>query len=120
MRTIKYAFLAFVAVVLIILATANRQIVTVRLLPEEFATFAGFDPSVSVPVFLVIVGGIVAGVILGFIWEWLREHKHRAEAARKRREVSKLEREVGRLKEARADGPEDDVLALLEDAGAAR
>ena len=31
----------------------------------------------ELPLFLVIFGGIVAGLLIGFVWEWFREHKHR-------------------------------------------
>jgi hypothetical protein len=44
----------------------------------------------------------------------MREHKHRSTASVKSREVAKLEREVSRLREAKAE-PQDEVLALLDD-----
>jgi lipopolysaccharide assembly protein A len=74
---------------------------------------------VSLPLFLVIFAGIIAGVVIGFVWEWFREHKHRAEAVTHRREREKLEREVSRLKPA-TERQTDDVLALLESGGSAR
>jgi lipopolysaccharide assembly protein A len=119
MRYLRYAFLAVLAICLLVMALANRNTVTLTLLPEEIAAFAGFNASVSLPLFLVIFGGIVAGVVIGFVWEWLREHKHRAEAVTQRREREKLEREVHRLKPA-SERQSDDVLALLETGGRAR
>lgn len=119
MRYLRYAFLALLAICLLTLALANRNVVTLTLLPEEIAAFAGFNASVSLPLFLVIFGGIVAGVVIGFVWEWFREHKHRAEAVTQRRERERLEREVHRLKPA-AERQTDDVLALLETGGRAR
>jgi len=119
MRVLRYLFLAVLAICLLIVALANREPVAVNLLPDEIAVFAGVDPSLSLPLFLVIFGGIVAGVVIGFVWEWLREHKHRAEAATQRREREKLEREVNRLKPA-SERQQDDVLALLESGGDAR
>ena len=69
------------------------------------------------PLFMMVFGGIVAGLLIGFVWEWLREHKHRIEATRQGREARKLKREVEALKsEKRQARGEDDVLALLEDA----
>ena len=44
--------------------------------------------------FLVIFAGIVAGLLIGFVWEWLREHRFRSTAARERRERERLEREI--------------------------
>jgi len=119
MRYLRYAFLIVLAICLLIVALANRDPVTLHVLPSELADFAGWAPSVSVPLFIVIFGGIVAGVMIGFIWEWFREHKHRAEAATQRRERERLEREVDRLK-PHAETQDDDVLALLESPGAAR
>ncbi|WP_163849042.1 lipopolysaccharide assembly protein LapA domain-containing protein [Pseudooceanicola aestuarii] len=113
MRYIRYAFLSALAVVLIAVALANRVIVTLHLLPEGLARVAGGNLSVNLPLFVVIFAGIVAGLLIGFFWEWLREHKHRAEARRRGGEARKLQREVKRLKGEKHQG-KDEVLALLD------
>lgn len=118
MRYIRYAILAAIAVVLIVLALANRASVTLNTLPGGLAEFPGMgvlDYSVELPLFAVGFGGVLAGLLLGFVWEWIREHKHRAEAARKQSEVKKLEREL-RRKDARQNEGKDEVLALLDKA----
>ena len=115
MRYIRYAFLAAVAIVLIAVALANRGLVTLQLLPTDVAALLGVQQTISLPLFIVIFGGIVAGLVLGFVWEWLREHKHRAEAARKDREVKRLERELKRTQTER-DKDKDEVLAILDQA----
>lgn len=115
MRYIRYAVLAAIAVVLITVALANRATVTLNLLPDGLAELVRFPAelnSVSLPLFLVIFAGVIAGILLGFIWEWLREHRHRAEAATHRRENARLTREVAKIKTDKAEG--DDVLALLD------
>lgn len=114
MRYIRYAFLAALAVVLITVALANREPVTLHLLPAGLSGFLGFSWAVSLPLFIVIFGGIVAGVMIGFVWEWLREHKLRAKGKRAERAAVKLSQEVQNLKQKQA-GPGDDVLALLDD-----
>ncbi len=117
MRYLKWAWLASLALVLLVVAMANRDPVTLRILPDGIGEFAGLTWSVELPLFLVVFGGIVAGLMIGFIWEWFREHKHRLEATRQGREARKLKREVDALKsEKRKSRGEDDVLALLEDA----
>ena len=118
MRYIRYAFLGALAVALISVAMANRGSVELRLLPDELATPLGLGWSVELPLFLVIFAAIIAGLLLGFVWEWLREHKHRAEASRKKGEVQQLKREVSRLKGSGAGKPgeADEVLALLDKA----
>ncbi len=121
MRYIRYAVLAIIAVVLITVALANRGSVTLSLLPEGLAELIRYPAelnTVTLPLFVVIFAGILGGVLLGFVWEWLREHKHRAAAAGHRREADRLGREVAELRNDKAEG--DEVLALLEDAGPAR
>ncbi|MGR3362965.1 MAG: lipopolysaccharide assembly protein LapA domain-containing protein [Maritimibacter harenae] len=114
MRYIRYAFLAALAVVLITVALANRNIVELRILPGEMAGFLGWDWTVDMPLFIVIFLAIIAGVLIGFVWEWFREHKLRAEGRRAKSAAVKLAGEVQELKREKA-GPQDDVLALLED-----
>lgn len=115
MRTIRYVFWALVAIVLIVVGLANRGMVTLRAMPEALGALFGVSPDIELPLFVVIFLGVAAGLLIGFLWEWLREHKHRAEARRKTREVNVLQREVGRLKTEKHEG-KDEVLALLEGA----
>jgi len=115
MRYIRYAFLAALAVVLVTVALANRGTVTLHLLPEELGGFLGWSWTLTLPLFIVIFGGIIAGILIGFVWEWFREHRQRVEAATFRREKDRLSHEVRKLKSSDpATG--DDVLALLEEA----
>lgn len=115
MRYIRYAFLAALGIILVSVSLANRQMVELKLMPDALAELLGFNFSASLPLFLVVLGGVVAGLIIGFLWEWLREHKHRRDATVKQGEVRKLEREVKRLKKKQNEG-QDDVLALLDEA----
>jgi uncharacterized integral membrane protein len=118
MRYIRYGFLAALAVVLVSLALANRGMVTLHTLPDGLAAMPGMGPlalSVELPLFVVIFAGIVAGLMIGFVWEWLREHKHRAEVARKQAELKTLQRELKRA-QAERDKDKDEVLALLDQA----
>lgn len=114
MRYIRYAFLAALAVVLVTVAIANRDVVTLNLLPAELATLSGVTLSVSLPLFVVIFGAIIAGLLIGFVWEWIREYKHRSAASTHKREKEKLAREVSKLKTDKAKNDGDEVLALLE------
>lgn len=114
MRYVRYAILAIIAIALITLALANRDAVAVSLLPAEMSRLIGFELFVQVPLFVVIFGSVIAGILLGFVWEWMREHKHRSAATSHRREKQKLEREVSKLKTDKAKSEGDEVLALLE------
>ncbi|MEH6835019.1 MULTISPECIES: lipopolysaccharide assembly protein LapA domain-containing protein [Falsihalocynthiibacter] len=119
MRYFRYAFLAALGLVLVTIALANRADVSVQVLPNDFAAFLGVQYAAQLPLFIVIFGGIVAGLLIGFVWEWIREYKQRAEANRTRRELNGLRAEVARLKEEKGEH-KDDVLALLEDSNATR
>lgn len=112
-RSLRYVMLAALGIVLLAVALANRAPVEVQALPPDMAVFLGLDLSIEVPLFLVIFGGIVAGLLIGFVWEWVRETKHRTTASVKSRQVARLERELALLREEK-DGPQDEVLALLD------
>jgi lipopolysaccharide assembly protein A len=113
-RYLRLIFLGLVGLSLLTVALANRAAVSVRLLPDDLATLAGLNWTMELPLFVVIFGGIVVGVLIGFVWEWFREHGHRAAASTKAREVTRLERELAVLKDSTSTPPKDDVLALLE------
>ncbi len=115
MRYIRYACIAVFGLALVLIALANRQTVEVNMLPPELAKFFALTPSYTVPLFVIMFGGILAGLIIGFIWEWIREAKERAAAARQAREMDKLRAEVKRLKGEKNEG-KDDVLVLLDEA----
>lgn len=115
MRYLRYAILAVLGIILISVSLANRNMVSLKLMPDDLADLAGFNLSVSLPLFLVVLGGIVSGLVIGFVWEWLREHKHRREAGQKHREVRSLKREVSKLKKEKNQG-KDEILALLDEA----
>lgn len=110
MRTLKYLVLALILVCLVVLALANREIVTLHLLPAGMARV--MPMSLRVPLFVVVLLSALVGMIAGYLLEWLREHKHRRRAAEKAREAARLGGEVDRLRR-QSGKPEDDVLALI-------
>ena len=83
MRILRMAFLGLLALALITMALANREIVNVRLFPANFDAYLSGNWSASMPLFLVILLAMAVGMLLGLIWEWLRESQLRAESARK-------------------------------------
>ena len=112
-RYLRYLTLAAVGLALLIVALANRTPVLLKAMPDDFAAFLGLTWQMELPVFVVLFGGIVIGVLVGFLWEWAREHKHRATASTKTRDVSRLESELATMRDA-TSVPQDDVLALLD------
>lgn len=113
-RYLRLLLLAVLGLILLTVALANRAPVMVRLLPDDMAALTGLTWAMELPLFLVILGGILAGVLTGFVWEWFREHGHRATASQKSREVTRLERELAVLKDSSSIPPKDEVLALLD------
>jgi len=113
-RLLKFTFLVVLAAVLLTVALANRQTVTLSLLTPELAELTGVALRVDLPLYLVAFGGIAAGLLIGFLWEWLREAKHRNEVAKRQRQVRDLKREVIKLRGEKNEG-KDEVLALLEE-----
>jgi putative membrane protein len=113
MRYFRYSVLGVIAIVLITVAVANRGPLTVRLLPEELEGLFGLSWQVTFPAFLVLLAAVLVGVLLGFVWEWIREHRYRAEAVYERKERERFEREVMKTAPPRQEKG-DDVLALLE------
>lgn len=112
MRLIKLVVLALLAIILVTVALANREMMTIRLLPEELARLAGLNWDVSLPVFLVLLVAFLAGVLFGYFGEWLRESKHRSAARAERRERQRLEKHVEKTAPGGKTG--DDVLAILD------
>ena len=111
MRYIKFCFLLVLGIILCFLALANRDPVTLRLIPDSLADLFPI-PAIIVPTFIVVLGGIIFGLFIGFFWEWLREHQHRTKVSKKDKKIKELERQVSGLQ--KNDAPADEILALLE------
>lgn len=115
MRYVRYLCIAVFAVALVSIALANRGMVSLQVLPVEISGLFALNPSVQLPLFAVILGSVLAGLLIGFVWEWIREYGERAEAAKQAREMRRLQREIDRLKAQQHEG-KDEVLALLDKA----
>ena len=113
MRYIRYLILGTIAVALVVVSMANLGAVTLSLLPNPIAELVGYSFSITLPLFIVLLGSIVVGLLLGFVWEWLRESKYRSAGARAEREAKDLKRQVRRMQGDKHKG-KDEVLALLE------
>lgn len=115
MRYIRYFCIALFGLAMIAVALANREIVALKVLPAEVAGNFAVNPTIQLPLFLVILGSILIGLLLGLVWEWVREFGQRSEAAKQARELRRMQRKVDKLKSEKHEG-QDDVLALLDEA----
>ena len=117
-RYLAYAIYAAVALVLVVVCLANREAVVLSTLPEALAAMPGLgwlSFSMELPLYVVVLGAILLGFVIGELFEWLREHKYRVEAARKSSEVRTLERKLKKTQNER-DKDKDEVLAILDQA----
>jgi hypothetical protein len=94
-RFLKALILLPVAIVVVLLAVANRTPVLVSLDPftpeaPEFAT--------TLPLFAVIFAAVMAGVVIGGVAAWLAQGKHRRARRQYGREVRHLRNEAERLR----------------------
>jgi hypothetical protein len=115
MSYIRYALLAIVLLFAVTVALANRAPVTLALWPDSVTAILGFGFAVTLPLFVVVVGALGLGLLLGLIWEWLRERGIRVRAARLQRELAELRGpDNRRTQPPAASGPGDDILALVD------
>ncbi len=82
------------AVIIIAFAVANRHPVTV-----SFDPFSGNEPvaSVTLPLFVLVIALLIAGVLIGGFASWLRQGKWRGSARRFERELAELRRKHAAL-----------------------
>ena len=112
MRLIRTLFLFCLATLLFLLSLANSEKVTLYFLPENLAALFEIEIAVNIPLFLVFFSGIFIGLVIGFVWEWLREYKFRAEVNSYQKRLFKAENELSELHAK--ENKKDDVLTLLE------
>ncbi len=90
------------AVVLVAFAVANRQTVVVSLDPFDQAHPA---LSVALPLFALILGLVIGGVLVGGVAAWLRQSKWRRAARLAEAEARELRAELDRLRRRSAPSP---------------
>ena len=83
----------------------------IRILPSELEGFLGGGMIFSIPIFVLFLCGVIFGLFVGFVWEWIREMKHRSASSRKSKELAKVENELSQLK--RESGQNEDEIMLL-------
>ena len=84
------------AIVIIAFAVANRQIVTVSLDP-----FSSEHPatSLNLPLFVLVIGLLIGGVVIGGAASWLRHGNLRRTARRFERDIRELRSELASLRQ---------------------
>jgi uncharacterized integral membrane protein len=86
MKFLWWTGLALVALLLILFAVSNRETVSVGLWP--------FPAFVDLPLYLVVLGTLIVGFVLGELVAWIGGWRWRREARRSRARIAMLEREL--------------------------
>jgi uncharacterized integral membrane protein len=86
-KIVTAAILIPLAVVIVMFAVANREMVTVT-----FDPFSSANPAfaLKLPLFVLIFALVAVGVVVGGIAAWLKQHKWRVRARRAEAESSEL------------------------------
>ncbi|WP_019903476.1 lipopolysaccharide assembly protein LapA domain-containing protein [Methylobacterium sp. 77] len=94
-RFLKGLVLLPVAIVVVALAVANREVVRL-----SFDPFSPDTPAFSLPLplYVLIFACIAIGILCGGIGSWLGQSSTRRTSAARRREIRRLEGETERLK----------------------
>jgi uncharacterized integral membrane protein len=86
-KAIAIAILVPLAILIVMFAVANREIITV-----SFDPFDSAHPALAfkMPLFMLIFALVTVGVVVGGIAAWLKQHKWRARARRAEAEARDL------------------------------
>ncbi len=110
MKVIRWLIGLPLAVVAIVFAVANRDAVTVELWP--------FPWTVTLPLYLLSLGTLAVGVLIGAMFAWASGSHRRAQTRREKkdqnRKIQALERENATLKQetARLAAPAEEQKSL--------
>lgn len=90
-KLLTYLVLITLAVAIVLLAVANREIVTLSIDP-----FDAKDPALAIrlPLYAVIFLALLIGVVAGGFAAWIKQGKHRRSARALQSEVAKLRRDA--------------------------
>jgi uncharacterized integral membrane protein len=105
LRYIKLLFLVPIAAALIGFAVLNRAPVSLTYWPQQL----GGQMAISMPLSILMLFCVMAGVILGGIATWITQGAHRKAERQLRKEAEKLKSEAERLKSMQ---PTSNELAL--------
>jgi uncharacterized integral membrane protein len=101
-RIVGWVVLVPLCAALIVFALANRQAVTVNFNPFTSPADPNM-PGFGVPMFFVIFGVLLVGIILGGIATWFAQGQHRKDERHFRRETERLHRELDAANRAPAN-----------------
>ena len=97
-RLLKIALLVLCAIILLGFAFANRDLVTVSF--DPFATTDSAAFSIETPLFAVVIGAAMLGVVAGALATWFSQGRYRKASRLSRREANQWRSQAQALKAA--------------------
>lgn len=94
-RILSFLVLVPLAILLVLFCVLNRDLVEVTL--DPFGTMPQF--TFALPLFILLMGAIILGTILGGLGTWLTQAHYRRKAWKRKNEVERLRREADDAKE---------------------
>jgi uncharacterized membrane protein YciS (DUF1049 family) len=91
----KAIILVPLALIAIAFAVGNKQIVSVSF--DPFAAGVS-DYKLDMPLFVIVFGGLIVGVLLGGIATWIGQGRHRRAERMHRRDVERLRSDIDRMR----------------------
>jgi uncharacterized integral membrane protein len=107
-RFLKALILLPVAILVVLLAVANRAPVELNLDPLSGGSSPEF--AVTLPLYAVLFGAVALGIVIGGMGAWFAQGRHRRAERRYKREAGRLRGEAERLR-TRPQGPSVPALA---------
>jgi uncharacterized integral membrane protein len=95
---LKWIVLAPIAILVILLAIANRHDVTVVFDPFAASPQAGAALTVTLPLFLALFAAAMLGVVIGGVSVWFGQARHRRAARANQSDASRARAESDRLR----------------------
>jgi lipopolysaccharide assembly protein A len=86
MRFLFWIVMALVALILVLFAVSNRETVSIGLWP--------LPATLELPLYLVVLGALIFGFVVGELAGWVGSWRWRREARRSRERIAMLEREL--------------------------
>jgi uncharacterized integral membrane protein len=96
-RYIRLLVIALVAIILVLFVVANQHRVIVSFDPFSSTDDAAF--SVEMPLFVVMIGAAMLGIVAGAAATWVAQGRHRRAARHNRNEAKRLRAETQTLKD---------------------
>jgi uncharacterized integral membrane protein len=86
LKLLRWVLIGLIALILIVFAVANRNVISLTLWPLPVALDA--------PLYLVVLLTLLIGFLLGELVAWMNGYRWRREARRSAKRVQELEREL--------------------------